>query len=95
MRCSEASESAGPVVNSQSSQVKSHNSPARRQRLTAALNAPGLDRSFRCSVTILKVSLSKHKLILPYQLVKGSSRSIRWLSVKKLLQRLSLTTSAN
>ena len=43
MRCSKASESTGPVVNSQSSQIKSHNSPARRQRLTALLNAPELD----------------------------------------------------
>ena len=36
-------------VQSSVSQVrsKSHNSPARRQHLTAALNAPGLDRSFR------------------------------------------------
>ena len=47
MRCSKASESAGPVVNSQSS----HNSPARRQHLTAALRAPKLDRPFRFAIT--------------------------------------------
>ena len=49
MPFSKDSERAGPAVNSQSSH--SHNSPARRQRLTAALNAPGLDRSFRSAVT--------------------------------------------
>ena len=43
MRYSKASESTGLVVKSQSSQIKSHNSPARMQRFTALLNAPELD----------------------------------------------------
>ena len=47
MRCDKANESAGPVVNSQSS----HNFPVRRHHLTAVRSLPALDKPFRSAIT--------------------------------------------